>query len=71
MATLASKLTQGPWAKRAGKRAAEHLRWGGGEPGSPSSAYHPMSDTVAFDCYLYLHIHDLISCGYERASIAI
>jgi len=44
--------------KRAGTPAAEYLRWNGGEPGSPSSAYHQVPDNVAYDDDLDFHVHD-------------
>lgn len=43
--------------KRAGTPAAEYLRWHG-EPGSPSSAYHPMTDNAAIDDDVDFHIHE-------------
>jgi hypothetical protein len=45
-------------SERVGAPAAEYLRWDGGEPGSPSSGYHPVYDNAAFDDDLNFHIHD-------------
>ena len=44
--------------KRAGTPAAEYLRWHGGEPGSPGSAYHLMPDNAAIDDNVDFHIHE-------------